>query len=934
MTATTTTNDGKIDRLIINGPYDEPTHHWGFDPQKEAFEKREGRRPAGFVRSSGTGSLDDPGIFVSFELPNRIRLRVSDWRDRDYPNATGVSRRLLKHWRDRDQRQFPFFFCQIEAIETLIWWAEASPADKHGIEIPGDGGAFERVCSKMATGTGKTLVMSMLIAWQVLNKVANPQDTRYAKNILIVGPGLTVKQRLQVLKPSDPSNYYDLFNIIPDGMRTLINQAKVEVENRHALEPIDPNAGPKVVKKGPEGPEAFCRRVLRDLGSSKNILVINDEGHHAWRVTNDDALDKDDREIATQWVSSLDLIHLARGILRCHDFSATPFVPRGKNATEALVFPWIVSDFGLNDAIESGLVKTPRVVVREDALPNAKTLKPKLYHIYSDKDVFDDLNRKSARLDEPLPDLVTNAYHLLGADWLETKKSWEAAGMPTRPVMISVTNKTQTAARVASAFALKRIPIDPLCDPTRLLHIDSNVLKIAEEQENVQVLAPVGDGDDEEAAPKLNKAQQAEALRQQVDTVGQVGKPGEKIQNVISVLMLSEGWDTRTVTHIMGLRAFTSQLLCEQVVGRGLRRASYGDFDENGFLKAEYVNVFGVPFRFLPVEGQEGAPPSPPIATKRVEAMPDKAQYAISWPNVIRVDHIFKHDLELDMTKVDSLVLDAMKSTMLVSMAPIVDGQPNLDGIAEIDLKKLASEYRLQKIAFVAARDIFNQERRPDWKGNEVMLMSRIADITQRFVESDRIRIEPPLFAADPLKRRVLIALNLTRVVHHLWKHLVPQNTTEYELIFDDRLPIRGTGDMNPWYTSKPCYPTKRSHLNLAVSDSGWEGTTSYMLDQDDERVEAWVKNDHLGFEMSYVYRGGIYTYRPDFLVKLRNGVMLVLEVKGQDDEKNKAKRDALKEWVNAVNGDGRFGEWVSDVIFEPEDVLAVLGRHCAQVAV
>ena len=932
MTATTRTKDGKIDRLIINGPYDEPTHHWGFDPQKEAFEKRDGRRPAGFVRSSGTGSLDDPGIFVSFELPNRIRQRVSDWRARDYPNATGVSRRLLKHWRDRDQRQFPFFFCQIEAIETLIWWAEASPADKQGIEIPGDGGAFERVCSKMATGTGKTLVMSMLMAWQVLNKVTNPQDTRYAKNILIVGPGLTVKQRLQVLKPSDPSNYYDSFNIVPDGMRTLINQAKVQVENRHALEPIDPNAGPKVVKKGPEGPEAFCRRVLKDLGGAKNILVINDEGHHAWRVTNEDALDKDEREIATQWVSSLDRIHLARGILRCHDFSATPFVPRGKNATEALVFPWIVSDFGLNDAIESGLVKTPRVVVREDALPNAKTLKPKLYHIYSDKDVFDDLNRKSARPDEPLPDLVTNAYHLLGADWLETKKSWEAAGMPTPPVMISVTNKTQTAARVASAFALKRIPIDPLCDPTRLLHIDSNVLKIAEEQDNVQVLASVGDGDDEEAAPKLNKAQQAEALRQQVDTVGQVGKPGEKIQNVISVLMLSEGWDTRTVTHIMGLRAFTSQLLCEQVVGRGLRRASYGDFDENGFLKAEYVNVFGVPFRFLPVEGQEGAPPSPPIATKRVEAMPDKAQFAISWPNVIRVDHVFKHDLELDMTKVDPLVLDAMKSTMLVSMAPIVDGQPNLDGIAEIDLKKLASEYRLQKIAFVAARDIFNQERRPDWKGNEAMLMSRIVDITQRFVESDRIRIEPPLFAADPLKRRVLIALNLTRVVHHLWKHLVPQNTTQYELIFDDRLPIRGTGDMNPWYTSKPCYPTKRSHLNLAVSDSGWEGTTSYMLDQDDERVEAWVKNDHLGFEMSYVYSGGIYTYRPDFLVKLRNGVMLVLEVKGQDDEKNKAKRDALKEWVNAVNADGRFGEWVSDVIFEPEDVVAVLARHCALV--
>jgi type III restriction enzyme len=926
-------SNGKIDRLIINGPYDEPTHHWGFDPQKEAFEKREGRRPAGFVRSSGSGSLDDLGVFVPFELPNRIRERVRDWRKRDYPNATGISRRLLKHWRDREQRQFPFFFCQIEAIETLIWLTEASPAEKQGIVIPGDGGPFERLCSKMATGTGKTLVMSMLISWQVLNKASNPQDTRYSKSILVVGPGLTVKQRLQVLKPSDPANYYDAFNIVPDGMRPLLNQAKVQIENRHALEPIDPNAGPKVVKKGPEGPEAFCRRVLKDLGSAKNILVINDEGHHAWRVTDDDAVDKEERENATQWVSSLDRIHMARGILKCHDFSATPFVPRGKNATEALVFGWIVSDFGLNDAIESGLVKTPRIVVREDALPNAKTLKPRLYHIYSDNDVYDDLNRKSAKETEPLPDLVVNAYHLLGADWLETKRAWDRAGMPTPPVMITVTNKTQTAARIANAFRLKRIPIDELCDPVGLLPIDSKTLKQAEEQDNVQVPLPAEDTDDD-STPQMTQAQKAELLRQQVDTVGRVGKPGEKIQNVISVAMLSEGWDTRTVTHIMGLRAFTSQLLCEQVVGRGLRRASYDDFDENGFLKAEYVNVFGVPFRFLPAEGQEGASPSPPIATKRIEAVPAKSQFAISWPNIVRVDHVFKHDVDLDMTKVDPLVLDAMKATTLVDLAPVVDGQPNLEGIAKINLEKLAAEYRLQKIAFVTARDIFNQERRPDWKGNEAFLMSRIVDITQRFVESDKIQVEPPLFATDPLRRRLLIALNITKVVHHLWQHLVPQNTEKYELIFEERQPIRTTGDMSPWYTSKPCYPTKRSHLNLAVSDSGWEGTTAYMLDQDDERVAAWVKNDHLGFELSYVFRGGIYTYRPDYLVRLKNGVTLVLEVKGQDDDKNKAKRAALDEWIKAVNADGRFGEWAWDVIFQPEGVVPALHKHCGIAAV
>lgn len=920
--------EGKIERLIINGPYDEPTRHWGFDPQKEAFELREGRRPAGFVRSSGTGGFDDPGIFVSFDLPNRIRARVREWSAHDYPNATSVSRRLLKHWRDREQRQFPFFFCQIEAIETLIWFTEASPVEKQGIDVPGDGGPFERLCSKMATGTGKTLVMSMLIAWQVLNKVTNPLDGRYTKNILVVGPGLTVKQRLQVLKPSVSSNYYDSFNIVPAGMRAMLNepQAKVQVENRHALEPIDPSAGPKVVKKGPEGAEAFCRRVLRDLGSAKHILVINDEGHHAWRVTNDDALDKEDREIATQWVSSLDRIQSARGILRCHDFSATPFVPRGKNATEALVFPWIVSDFGLNDAIESGLVKTPRVVVREDALPNAKTLKPRLYHIYSDKDVFDDLNRRSAKPDEPLPDLVVNAYHLLGADWLETKRAWAEAGMPTPPVMISVANKTQTAARIAYAFTSKRIPIDPLCDPSGLLHIDSNILKIAEEKDNAQLVAEnVVDSDDEDA-PKLNKAQQAELLRQQVDTVGQTGKPGQMIQNVISVLMLSEGWDTRTVTHIMGLRAFTSQLLCEQVVGRGLRRASYDDFDEEGFLKAEYVNVFGVPFRFLPVEGQEGGSPKPPIATKRVEAVHEKAQFSITWPNILRINHVFKHDIELDMSLVEPLEIDVTKSALLVNLAPVVEGQPKLDGIAEIDLKKLAAEYRLQKSAFVAARDIFNQERRPEWKGNEALLMARIVDITQRFVESDKIQVTPPLFGADSLRRRVLISLNLTRIVHHLWKHLVPQNTTKSELIFDDRLPIRGTGDMNPWYTSKTCYSGEKTHLNLAVLDSGWEGSVAYLLDAN-EHVRAWAKNDHLGFEVYYVYRGGIFPYTPDYLIKLADNHHLVLEVKGQETERDRAKQHALEQWVKAVTEDGRFGKWDSAIVYSPKETQLVVNR-------
>jgi len=920
-----------IDRLIVNTPFDEPKRYWTYDQQAGRFDLKDGRRPAGFVRASGSGHMDDPGIFIPLELPNRIRDRVRRWRNEGYAGVTGVTRRLLEHWNDREQRNFQFFFCQLEAIETLIWLNEASPAEKQGITVPGDGGPFGRLCSKLATGAGKTPVMAMLIAWHVLNKATNAQDPRFSKNVIVIGPGLTVKQRLQVLKPSNPSNYYDDFNVVPTGMRHLLNQGQLLIENWHSLAPIDPNKGPKVVKKGPEGNEAFCRRALADLGTVKNLLVINDEGHHAWRITNENALSKEEAEEATMWIDGLDRIHAARGILACHDFTATPFVPKGKNSTEEQLFSWIVSDFGLNDAIESGLVKTPRIVVREDGLPDAKTLKPKLYHIYSDPDVKDDLNRKGAQVTEPLPDLVNSAYHLLGEDWLVAKGAWSNAGMPTPPVMITVANTTQTAGRVANAFRMNKILVSELCEPGGLLHIDSKVLREAEEEEQVPVLIVESGEEDDEKPKGLTKKQQAELLRQQVDTVGQVGKPGERIQNVISVGMLSEGWDARTVTHIMGLRAFTSQLLCEQVVGRGLRRAVYNDFDENGYLKPEYVNVFGVPFSFLPVEGQEGDHPSPPRPTTRIEAIPAKVQYGVSWPNVIRINHVFRHDLSLDLSKVETLRLNAMAMPTLAKLAPVVDGKPKVEQISEIDLQKVAEKYRLQRIAFEVARDIFNRES-PAWKGDKAYLMSRIVDIAEDFIRSDRIDIEPPLFATDPMRRRLLIALNMTRIVQHLWSAIVPQNTQDYELIFDERLPIRSTGDMNPWYTSKPAYATTRSHLNYAVSDSGWEGTTSYMLDLDN-LVEGWVKNDHLTFEIAYVYRGGVYVYRPDYLVKLKNGATLVLEVKGEDSEKNKAKRVALAEWVNAVNADGRFGIWTWEVIFRPEDVVAALQQHCDFVA-
>ena len=488
-----------IDRLIINSPYEEPARHWRYDRETRTFDLVAGRRPAGYVVATpGSKSFDDPGIFVEIPLVNQIRPRVKAWREVDYPGVTTITKRLLEHWRDPEEfKSRRFFFCQLEAVETLIWLTEAAPAERAGLEIPGDGGAFVRQCCKMATGSGKTIVMAMVIAWHVLNKVTAPQDARFSKNVLVIAPGLTVKKRLAVLEPASVGNYYEAFNIVPSALLDKLRQGKVLVRNWHALawdseEQIKRRRS--VDKRGVKSDEAYTREILGEMATARNILVIDDAAHHAWRVNwqadgkylrQRDL--KDSAEEATVWIGGLDRLHRARGILRCYDFSATPFTPSGKQSSEEALFGWIVSDFGLNDAIESGLVKTPRVVVRDDAVPDAKTYKSRLYHmsrlyhIYNDPDVKDDLNRR-ANPDEPLPDLVLNAYYLLGYDWRETRKKWQEANTPTPPVMITVCNRTETAARVKHAFDSRRIHVDELCDPERILHIDSKVLAEAEAQ--------------------------------------------------------------------------------------------------------------------------------------------------------------------------------------------------------------------------------------------------------------------------------------------------------------------------------------------------------------------------------------------------------------------------------------------------------------------
>ncbi len=765
----------------------------------------------------------------------------------------------------------------------------------------------------------------MLIVWQVLNRVTYPRDGRFSKNIFIVAPNLTVRERLSVLVPANV-NYYDEFGIVPLSFREKLRQANILIRNWHALnweseEKIKNKKG--VDKRGTKSDAAYTREVLGDMASARNLIVINDEAHHAWRVpagSKIPGVERKEIEEATKWVGGLDRIHKTQGILNCFDFSATPFAPSGGRTSEEALFEWIVSDFGLNDAIESGLVKTPRIVVRDDALPDARTYKSRLYHIYRDPEVKDDLNR-DAGAHEPLPDLITNAYALLGADWEKTKEKWD--GRETPPVMITVANRTETAARIKHAFDNKHIMVDGLCEPEGMLHIDSKVLKQAEEREPESSKAETA-ADKEDSGRKITQKQQAEILREKVNSVGQLGKPGGQIQNVISVGMLSEGWDARTVTQIMGLRAFTSQLLCEQVIGRGLRRASYEINEKTKLFDAEYVNVFGVPFSFLPHE-DEGDDPPPPSQKITVMPVDEKKEFAIQWPNVIRIDHTYKPELSLDLAGVKLLKLDTSKTVEIAEIAPTVNGKPDISKIKDIDLEMLIKKFRKQTMIFAAAKVVW-KEIQPNWQASRGFLMAELVRLAGQFIDSDRIRITPELYDHDEKKKQLVITLNMTKVIRHFWQVIEFHNTEKTEIVLDSNYPIRSTGDMRPWRTGKPCEPTKRSHINYATYDSTWEKSGAFELDRN-KAVAAWVKNDHLGFEVFYVYNGVVKKYRPDFLVRLKSGKTLVLEIKGQQTDQDDTKHSYMAEWGNAVNAHGGFGHWEFAVSHKPSDIKDILTK-------
>lgn len=931
-----------VDKPIINSPFEEPTRYWDYQEGQPVLIEE--RRPAGYylrprTRGPQVSMLEEE--FVPLELVNILRERVKAWREKGYPGVTPITRQLLNHW-NQPERERKLFFCQHEAVETLIWLLEASPAEKQGIELPKDAPndpesrekgykALTRYALKMATASGKTVVMGMMIAWQVLNKLANPQDRRFSDAVLIVCPNLTIKKRLQVLLPWHPENYYERFDLMPPGLLERLQQGKYEITNWHLFQPQDDSRSRSVRQRGPESDAAFCRRVLKDLGSKKNILVINDEAHHAYRPAQPlspeelKQLRKEEREQleeefreATVWVSGLDRINAGRGINFCADFSATPFHIKGSGREEGTPFPWIVSDFGLVDAIECGIVKIPRVPVDD----NTGALIPKYFRLWEHINRGLPASERQTARRRAKPESVLReaegALATLTSEWRKTFDEFQKAGSPVPPALIVVCDNTALSKLVYEHIVKGNVlpELENRNGQEITLRIDTKLLKEAEG-----------------AVEGETKKQTAERLRETVNTVGKTewegegDPPGKEIRCVVSVGMLTEGWDAHNVTQILGLRAFTSQLLCEQVVGRGLRRLNYDDFSE-----PEYVDVYGVPFEVIPVKRKPLSRTETQKVSTLVRALPERKHLEITFPRVEGYVFDVRQRIRVNLEDVKYLVIDPSTEPTEVLAKPAAGyciGRPDRLGPGpEVlhDRNPFHRSKRLQATIYEIAAELTRRlkDKREDWNARHI-LFPQVLDIVWQYVEEKAVPI-----GDTPLEEIALLKYK-QRIVERLTEAIEPDiEAGEPPLlpIIERFRPIGSTSEAL-FRTLRPCVGTTKSHISHVVLDAPqWEHSVAFQLEQMPE-VIAYARNDHLDFEIPYEWEGTRHPYRPDYLIRFRqhdgSEFKVILEVKGYETEQDRQKEAAARRWVRAVNHHGEFGRWVYRVCKDPGELKKTL---------
>jgi type III restriction enzyme len=980
--------DRVIDNPIINSPYRPPARHFAFDNDGITNRVVEGRRESSYFvpvprpRKRGAQQQLEFAELTADQIEknqfvNEIRARVERWREAGRRDVTPVTRRLLEYWTDPD-RDNPILFCQLEAAETAIYLAEAAQKAgdtwiRNGLNLQNQehNARLNRIALKMATGTGKTIVMAMLIAWQTLNKAASPNDARFAKRFLIVTPGLTIRDRLRVLRPEHEENYYKLRDLVPADLAGDLAQARIVITNFHALQRRETRQGQGLAKTSKEllagysgAPSPFLEtsgqmvsRVCRDLGGTSEIVVFNDEAHHCYHgrydgpeadvaadktlTAEEKAQAKENSKAARVWFTGLRAVAAKLGVKAIYDLSATPSFLSGSGYQEGTLFPWVVSDFGLVEAIESGIVKIPRVPVDD----NAVSVDVKYLNLWSS--IGPDLPKKSRKegtvSPENLPPVLEGALHSLYGSYEKAFTQWQGSqaareGEPP-PVFITVCNNTTVSKMVYDYIAGWDKPVgnegQTVLVPGKL-ELFSNaqggawaqrprtILVDSEQLESGEALSPefrrIAAVEIEEfTADYLRRfpgrtaedIDDAQILREVMNTVGKRGKLGEPVRCVVSVSMLTEGWDANTVSHILGVRAFGTQLLCEQVVGRGLRRRSYAA-DENGFFTPEYADVYGVPFQFIPTVAKTRDLTLKP--TRRVHAEPDRAAAQISFPRLTgyRIE-LPDEELWAEFTERSRLVLNTadLPTETVVSGLIGSAGTHTLDDLRQV---------RDQEVAFHLAGRVLERFL-TDGQDPKPWYFPQVLRITKDWL-AQCVTCE-----GDTFPGLLLIAENAdqaARLIFHESISSQPGSRTEIlRPMMRAQDPAGTTADVD-FFTTKEVYPTSadRCHVNFVALDgprgNTWEEGTAQLLEVMPQ-VAAYVKNDHLGFTIPYVFQGRGRQYLPDFVVRLKpleddeHTRTLIVEVSGghKPPGPTKEKAETARNlWVPAVNNHGGFGRW------------------------
>jgi len=973
-----------IENPVLNPPFEEPKRHFRFTEDGITDEIVEARRVSSYFVPIPRPKKRSPKQ-IAFETEwtkdrvkenefiNRVRGRVELWRQGGYLGTTRMTARLLEYWK-RPERERKLFFCQIEAVETAIYitevasrygdaWIENELRRANEEANP----LLKRVAFKMATGSGKTVVMAMLIAWHALNKLTNPQDARFADAFLIMTPGITIRDRLRVLLPSDPSNDYRRMDLVPPDLLGELGKAKVIVTNFHAFKPREHTAAGQltkaILKQGEtsaftETPEQMVRRVCRDLGNKRSPVVINDEAHHCYRrkppseeeerLTGDERREAEKRdEEARIWISGLEAVKAKLGARAIYDLSATPFFLRGSGYPEGTLFPWVVSDFSLIDAIECGIVKVPRVPVADDAMVGEQPTYRDLW-----RRIREHLPKKGRGTEalegEPnLPVELEGALQSLYGNYEKYHRAWESnteardRGL-TPPVFIVVCNNTNVSNlvfRYAAGWQKELLDGTGVPVPGKLSlfsNVDGdrwasrpNTILIDSEQ------LESGEGMSAEfkkiAAREIDEFKQEyqlrfpgrdaegltddDLLREVMNTVGKPGKLGEQVRCVVSVSMLTEGWDANTVTHILGVRAFGTQLLCEQVVGRGLRRMSY-EVNDEGMFDPQYAEVYGVPFSFIPTAGSAVTPRPGPTAT-RVRALAERIACEITFPRLIG----FRYELSGEHL---TATFDA-DARMALSTADVPTKTEMASVIGESEMHELygLKDRREQEIDFRLAGLLSERYFRDGDANPRPWLFPDLLAIVRHW------RLECLTCKDDAFPQMVLLAQLAHQAAEKIYQAIVASRP-EAKTLRPILRPFDPTGSTRyvDFDTTRDVYRTDpaKCHIEYVVLDSGWEAKMAQTLEEMDE-VISYAKNLNLGFTIPYTIDGEEHAYIPDYVVGFDDGhgpddlLSLIIEVSGEARKDKAAKAATARTlWVPAVNNHGGFGRWAFIEITDPWD--------------